>query len=305
MVSKPTSCRCCCSPLGPQDSRFSGTVSPPQHRSRLEVLPKPQHPTSRAHRCPERRPSTLTPGLCTGWHSGVKPRLWGTAAQAREEEEPPHFCRQLRPACPVELSPMPTAFKDSCLPPCPHRGLWGVSAPRCSASPLTSLLNSFHQLHQQRWCNLRRAELLLQVWERKPWRRGRERRGQPQLSTQTALEHGQARAQPMLLPTAASKSEESCREATAHVSTAWRPRGTCELAQKPVQHLLTPALPHAPDEVCTEGTLMLPAGAGRQNVSPWGPQHPQAGTAGVTRAPGAQAGGGAQPRNLLVVVSCD
>lgn len=183
MVSKPTSCRCCRSPLGPQDTRFSGPVSPPWHRSGLEALPKPQHPSG-ARRHPACRPSSLTPGLCVGRHSGVKPGSLLTA-QAREERETPPFCRQLRPACPTELSPMPTAFKDSCLPPLPSLGgFGGVSAPWFSASPLTFLLNSFHQLHQQRWRNLRRAELLLQVWERRPWGRGRERRGQPQLSPQ-------------------------------------------------------------------------------------------------------------------------
>lgn len=68
MVPKPTPCRGCCSPLGSQDTRFSGPISPPWHRSRLEALPKPQQPPC-VCRCSNQTPSQAS------------------AAQPREEHE--------------------------------------------------------------------------------------------------------------------------------------------------------------------------------------------------------------------------
>lgn len=84
MVSKPTPC---CSPLGPQDTRFSGPVFPP---SRLEALPKPQHPPS-ACRYPNQTPSRASAAqpreedesscvLCVPQSSGFIVGFWGVSA---------------------------------------------------------------------------------------------------------------------------------------------------------------------------------------------------------------------------------
>lgn len=63
MVSKPTPCRGCCSPLGPQDTWFNGPISLPWHRSRLEAFPKPQHPVRVGAQSKQpHRPQQLNPG---------------------------------------------------------------------------------------------------------------------------------------------------------------------------------------------------------------------------------------------------
>lgn len=137
-----------------------------------------------------------------------------------------------------------------------------TSTPGAHHCPLTFLLNSFHQLHQERRSNLGRAELLLQIWERRPWGRGRERRAQYQLSPQ---QQSWARAQPRQLPTGARKAVAPtvrlCPRQTQH--------GACkEPAQEPAQHLLSSS------PVCTGRYLLLRAEAWRQSPSPWGPVPP-------------------------------
>lgn len=99
MVSKPISCRCCHSPLGPQDTQFSGPVSPPWRRSGLEVLPKLQH-SSRARRHPACRPSPLIPGLCAGWHRGSSSALGNSSSSQAGAGGPPLL--QAAVSCPSQ-----------------------------------------------------------------------------------------------------------------------------------------------------------------------------------------------------------
>lgn len=122
----------------------------------------------------------------------------------------------------------------------------------------------------------------------------------------------------MPFPKAASEGEESrgpCHEAAAHKNTAQRLQGTCELAQKTAQHLLSPTLLRAPNGVCIPTAPCR--GKEAESVS-LGTLAPRAGSTGVTRAPGAQAGfspcpaqglrradGGARLGSSPAVVSCD
>lgn len=107
----------------------------------------------------------------------------------------------------------------------PHRAqlsLWGFGA--YQHCPLTFLLNCFHQLHQERRGNLGRAELLLQVRQRRPWGRGRGEKGSaPAQPSAEELGQGTTQATP-------NRSKESCGprcEAVAQANTAWSLRGTC------------------------------------------------------------------------------
>lgn len=89
--SQPPAEAAAANPLGPQDTQFSGPISPPWHRSRLEALPKPQHPAC-VCRCSNQTPS------------------WASSAQPREEHES---------SC-VLCVPQSSALIV---------GFWGVSAP--------------------------------------------------------------------------------------------------------------------------------------------------------------------------------
>lgn len=167
----------------------------------------------------------------------------GNSSSSQGKAGAPPFCRQLRPQCPTELGPTPTAFKDSCLPPCPHWG--GFSPSVLSIPPLpffsiasTSFTSSGGATSGGLNCSCKSGR-------GEPGGEGGREGSAPAQPPAHALQWSRVRAQPTLLPTAASESEESCgpcQETAAHANTARRPRGTAQLARKLAQHLLSLAL---------------------------------------------------------------
>lgn len=92
---------------------------------------------------------------------------WGPEFEAREEREAPPPAGSCVPRVALSSVQRQQLCTAAAFPPRPRRG---------SRAP-TFLLDSFHQLHQQRRRDLRGTELLLQVGERRPWGGGRERGG--------------------------------------------------------------------------------------------------------------------------------
>lgn len=140
----------------------------------LEVFSKPQHPAG---------VQTQHPHVSAG---GAEPNLGELQLNSVGSRDPPlpipaSSCIQCPPRSSIQSQQL---LKTAASPSALAGGFWGGSQPLsahsggCSASPLTFLLNSFHQFHQQRRRELRRAELVLQIRERRRWRgRKRERRG--------------------------------------------------------------------------------------------------------------------------------
>lgn len=120
---------------------------------------------------PPGHPGSVAPFLPHGTDPGWKrfPNPSTHPACVGAETKHPHGLQQLNPGRNMRAA-------VSCGSHRAQLSLWGFGV--YQHCPLTFLLNSFHQLHQERRSNLGRAELLLQIRQRRPWERGKERRAQ-------------------------------------------------------------------------------------------------------------------------------